>query len=91
MTRSRVVPVAYVTKWATTAGIITAKRHETSESFPDCLRFEGSLMRPSEWTEDKALAEERWRHAMKKAHEATVKKAERLAEQILAGPKWGAA
>lgn len=60
-----VIPVAYVTKWAKTAGILTWKDAELSEG--GYLYKKGKWMvsaNAKHWTTDKALAEERWRQAV---------------------------
>lgn len=60
----KTIPVAYVTKWAKTAGITVVPNAETSDTFPEYLRFYGGLIGPKHWTTDKAVAEERWRQAV---------------------------
>jgi len=66
MTRE-VVPVAYITKWAKTAGILTWTNAELSEG--GYLYKRGKWMASTNakhWTTDKAVAEERWRQAVEK-------------------------
>lgn len=82
MTRE-VIPVAYITKWAKTAGIIAVPNAETSPTFPESLRFSCSLVQPKHWTTDKAVAEERWRQAVEteaKRLKLAAKKYEALAK-----------
>jgi hypothetical protein len=61
-----IIPVAYVTKWAKTTGIITVPNPELAMAFSDGqhLRFAGGYIPPKHWTTDKAVAEERWRQAV---------------------------
>lgn len=61
----RVVPVAYVTKWA--GGIRVLRHHSTSDHNPSYLRLSaGRLAGPSEWTEDRDVAIGRYVKALRK-------------------------
>ena len=81
----RIVPVAYVTKWARTSGILTwSNALEVERGF---LYVNGDLFGPfagpKHWTTDKAVAEERWRQAVEKEAKRlklAAKKYEALAE-----------
>lgn len=88
MSKRRTVPVAYVTKWATTRGIVVVRDAERSESFPECLILRVGFMHQREWTEDRAEAERRWRKAMEKERARLVKKQAALAQALKDGPRW---
>lgn len=77
MSQRRTVPVAYVTKWATTRGIVVVRDAEITDGG---YYWTGSLCIPSsQWTEDRAEAERRWRKAMEKERARLVKKQAALA------------
>lgn len=87
MTERRKVPVAYVTKWATTRGILVVRGAETYETYltkkdPGVHLFVGA----KQWTEDKDEAETRYRAALKKAHVSAVKKAASLKGRMSTAP-----
>lgn len=72
MSVSRIVPIAYVTKWA---GAIRVMRNaETSASNPKYLRLGGGrLAGPTAWTEDRATAVGRYQKALRKRMAAAQK------------------
>lgn len=77
------IPVAYVTKWAKTAGIVAFKDAVRSGTYPDHLWYKQNLITPKHWTTDKATAEERWRQAVEteaKRLKLAAKKYEALAK-----------
>lgn len=86
----QLVAVAYVTKWATTRGIVVVRQAETHTSASGVvyLCHGAGLIEPKAWTTDKAEAEKRWDAAMWKAHNAAKAKADRLAKQVFQGPKY---
>lgn len=84
----QVVAVAYVTRWATTRGILVVRQARRSDSFPDCLRHGGALIQPSQWTTDRAEAETRYRAALMKAERAAFRKHVELVQAINAPPKY---
>lgn len=79
-----VIPVAYVTKWAKTRGIVTWENAERTEG--DYLYSRGAWRcqaTKNHWTTDKAVAEERWRQAVEteaKRLKLAAKKYEALAK-----------
>ena len=87
MTERRTVPVAYVTKWAVTRGILVVKesRRCSNERY---LYFKGNAVPPAHWTEDKAEAERRWWKAMEAAQKRLERQEANLAKALKAGPKW---
>jgi hypothetical protein len=84
----KTVPVAYVTKWATTAGILVLRDVELSDVAPGSLWHLHGHIRPSDWTEDRVTAEGRWRQAMAKTADAAEKKAKRLRAAAALAPKY---
>ncbi len=85
-TDKKTVPVAYVTKWATTEGITIFRDAEVTASGALSLRY--IWVPPAHWTEDRATAEGRWRKAMSKAADAAEKKAKRLRAAAALPPKY---
>lgn len=84
--KERVVPVAYVTKWATTDGISIFRDGEVTES--GALRLRYAWISPAHWTEDKQVAESRWSKTMSKAADAAEKKAAKLRSAVALPPKY---
>jgi hypothetical protein len=82
----QIILLAYVTKWATTRGIIVVRNAETTDS--------GALSKgflwagPNHWTTDRVTAEGRWRKAMQKAADLAQKKADRLRRAVALAPKY---
>lgn len=86
MSDTRVVPVAYVTKWALTAGIKVVKNAEKTEG-GGLYRNRPTLWASRwEWTEDREVAKERWRKALEKEHRRLVLKAGELRERMIEPP-----
>lgn len=88
MNERKTVPVAYVTKWTTTRGILVVRGKPRSDNFTDHLRVGPSLIRPNDWTTDKAEAETRYRAALDRAYTSATKKAKALKAAINAPPKY---
>jgi hypothetical protein len=89
------VPTAYVTKWATTVGIMTVNDGEvyTSGSSTNYLTKRGKssyslFVAPAHWTTSKEEAETRYRKALRKAADAAHKKHAALVAAINAPPKY---
>lgn len=77
------IKVAYVTKWAATRGIVVVKGMEMTGNG---YLYTGFTSVPErEWTEDKSVAEARWRNAVGRAADAAQRKADALRAQ-LSGP-----
>lgn len=87
-TKGKTVPVAYVTKWAATRGIIVLRNAKRSDSYPDRLWLNHAHVGPKDWTEDRPEAERRWREAVTKASMAARKKAEALLDLSMGAPKY---
>lgn len=85
------VPIAYVTKWATTAGILVVRDAETyADGWLGSRRssFAHSIfVGPKHWTTDRGIAEERWGEAIRKAIKAAERKVAKLKSDAAAGPK----
>jgi hypothetical protein len=88
MTERKKVPLAYVTRWAATRGIEVVRDGQCSEMFPDHFRWNGSLIHPNHWTTDKAEAEKRYRAALTRAYQSSMRKAKTLKAAINAPPKY---
>lgn len=87
MSERRIVPIAYVTKWAATAGIRVIRNAEGTES--GCLRKGISLfVSPLDWTEDKAEAEVRYRAKIDSARRSAERKVKKLEALYKAEPKY---
>jgi diphthamide biosynthesis methyltransferase len=90
MSERRIVPVAYVTQWATTQGITVIKQAEevSGDDYTDrylTKRYASRLwVGSSHWTEDREVAIQRWRKEMEKAKASALKKAKKI-EAALAG------
>lgn len=83
MSERKVVPLAYVTKWAATRGIVVVKGAEVTVTG---ALVRGHLFAPAnQWTEDKFVAEVLWREAVERSQKAAQKKAKSLGS-ILNGP-----
>jgi hypothetical protein len=86
MANDKRIPIAYVTKWATTRGILVIRDGGVSEGG---YLYCGFISVPqSHWTEDRAVAEGRWRKAMQKAADLAQKKADRLRSAVALSPKY---
>ena len=83
---NRTIPVAYVTKWAATAGIVIYRDVEVSEG--EYLWTKYQSISPNQWTDDRNVAEGRWRQAIIKAATAAEKKASRLREMASKAPPY---
>ena len=81
----RIVPLAYVTKYAESRGIITVRGARTDET--GCYLV-ASLMfvRPGDWTEDKAVAEKRYTATMKNILKVAERWIARIRAAIAAAP-----
>lgn len=83
----RKVPLAYVTKWAATKGILVVRDAETY-SEGKYLTKGALFVWPKDWTEDKEYAEERYRAALKRKAAAALAQVGRLEAAALATPKY---
>ncbi len=81
----RVVPLAYVTKYAEARGIIIVRGASTHGEY---LVARPMFVGPNDWTEDKALAEQRYIAAMKRALKSAEKRAAKIREAIAAAPPY---
>lgn len=83
----RKVPVAYVTKYAETRGVVIVRDGETADNgrylSKGCL-----FVNPKDWTEDKAIAEERYRAALKRTLNSAEEKVKRIRAALDAAPKY---
>jgi hypothetical protein len=86
MSDRRVVPVAYVTKWAATAGIRVVRDAEETEG--GYLSKKMLWVVRNDWTEDKAEAETRYRARIDTARKAAQRKVEKLTALYKAEPKY---
>lgn len=87
MTERKTVPLAYVTKWAATRGIVVVKGgHEAEGGYFDNGPW--MFVSPSQWTTDRAEAEARYRAALLRASQAAFKKHSALVAAINAPPKY---
>lgn len=87
MSERRTIPVAYVTKWATTVGIRVVRGAEVTER--GALFARGGLyVTPNHWTEDKAEAEARYRALFDAARQSAEKKVRKLEALYKAAPKY---
>jgi hypothetical protein len=86
MNHKRTVPVAYVTKWAVTRGILVVKNATTAGDDGEYLRNSRLFAGPTQWTEDREVASGRWRKAMEKARVAAARKAAKLADRFVQPP-----
>lgn len=84
MSTKRIVPVAYVTKWAATKGILVVRGAEAvqRDGHDDAYLSKGFklFVHPAHWTEDRAVAVALWRRALKnkrKSHEKAIAKIEK--------------
>lgn len=82
----KTVPVAYVTRWAATRGIVVMRGRSVSDSGRLWDGFHAHS--PKDWTTDKDEAERRWRLAVTKAGMAARRKAEALLDMALGAPKY---
>lgn len=85
MTERRIVPLAYVTKWSATRGIVVVMDAKVTRL--GALSGSGTSLyvSPAHWTDDLDVAEKRLREAVTKAHKAAQKKATAL-RNLLDGP-----
>lgn len=82
----RIVPVAYVTKWAATAGIHIVRNAKMLPS--GSLLSPWAHVRPLDWTEDKAEAEARYRAKIDAARQSAERKVKKLEALYRADPKY---
>lgn len=83
----RVVPVAYVTRWATTVGIRVIRGAEETASGA-LYRNNSFYVIRNEWTEDKSEAEARYRAKIDAARHSAERKAKKLEALYKAPPKY---
>lgn len=93
MTERKTVPVAYVTKWAQTMGILVWKDAELSEGrYLYRQKRKGDVSHVSvsanHWTTDKAVAEGRYLAALKKQEKALVQKLKSVRQAWSDGPRF---
>lgn len=82
----RKVAVAYVTKYAETRGILLLKDVEISENGYCYCGFVSAG--PKEWTEDRAVAEARYRAALLRARNLAEEKMKRIQAALDGPPKY---
>ena len=82
----RTARVAYVTKWAVTRGILVEHDRRVSEG--GYLHIGFSAVPSSQWTEDKVVAEGRWRQALSKAAASAERKAMNLRVAMTKAPPY---
>lgn len=83
----RVVPLAYVTKYAEARGIVTVRGARTDET--GCYLVAHSMfVRPGDWTEDKAEAERRYVATMKNILKVAERRIARIRAAIAAAPAY---
>jgi len=87
MSKTRIVPVAYVTRWSTTAGIRIVRGGEETTSGALMARS-GIYVSAPDWTESKADAEKCYRAKVDAARLSALRKAEKLEEALNAPPKY---
>lgn len=81
---ARVVPIAYVTKYAETRGIIVVRGAETGGPMEEYLSVGNSVYGPKDWTEDLAKAQHRYVANLRRALINTAKRAKALNEKLAA-------
>lgn len=87
--KERNVPVAYVTRWAATRGILVVKDGEAHAYDSGTYLKKGHLfVSAKEWTEDKAVAEGRYRAALRRALNSAEEKVKRIQAALDAPPKY---
>ena len=86
MSERRIIPVAYVTKWAATAGIRIVRNGEVTDA--GALSNGFLYVSAKDWTEDKALAEARYRARLEAAIIASERKTAKLINAHKAAPKY---
>jgi hypothetical protein len=91
MTDKRVVPVAYVTKWALTRGVLVVRGASlmlgADHNFANDYLKKGHLfVGRKHWTENREEAVTRWRKALEKEHKRLLNKAEDVGKRLLEAP-----
>jgi hypothetical protein len=86
MSERRVVPVAYVTRWAATTGIRVVR--DAEETVGGYLSKKMLFVGRNDWTEDKAEAEVRYRAKIDTARKSAQRKVEKLTALYKAEPKY---
>lgn len=81
---ARVVPIAYVTKYAETRGIIVVRGASTAAPTVGYLTVGKAVYGPKDWTEDLAKAQHRYVANLRHALANTAKRAKRLEEKLAA-------
>lgn len=80
------VPIAYVTRWAATRGIVVMRGATLTDAGRLWDGFHSHAQ--SDWTIDRTVAEGRWRKALAKAASAAQKKADNLRAAAILPPKY---
>lgn len=90
MSEHRDVPVAYVTKWATTRGILVVKGAETHVGQNGAVYLtKGALFVDARhWTEDKDEAERRYAAALKRRERALGENLKAIRQAISDGSRY---
>lgn len=92
MVERRIVPVAYVTKWATTVGIRIVRDAMPVRSGALYKESDGGVpsiyVPEKDWTEDKAEAEARYRAKVDAARQSAERKAKKMEALYKAAPKY---
>jgi hypothetical protein len=87
MSERQTIPIAYVTKWATTVGIRIIRDGEVTP-LGAIMKVGGLYATKNDWTEDKVEAESRYRVMIDSARKAAQRKVEKLAALYRAAPKY---
>ena len=81
---ARVVPIAYVTKYAETRGIIVVRGAVTDAPTVGYLTVGKTVYGPKDWTEDLVKAQHRYVANLRRALTNTQKRAKALSEKLAA-------
>lgn len=82
---ARVVPIAYVTKYAETRGIIVVRGAKTGEGhYAEALNVKGHLYGPKDWTEDLAKAQHRHKANLRRYLHLALKRVKALQDKLTA-------
>lgn len=82
----RTIPVAYVTKWATTAGIRIVRNARVTDMGAISSGF--LYASAKDWTADKVIAEARYRAKIDAARQSAERKVKKLEALYKAAPKY---
>jgi hypothetical protein len=86
MSKERIIPVAYVTRWAATEGIRIVRGAEVTDR--GALFARDLYVNAKDWTEDKTEAEARHRAKIEAARKAAARMLKALEVLAMAAPKY---